>query len=166
MSLDVQVIGAANLHKVAAHIRAEGRKDLAREMGRALSKAADPIKQGIRTSAAETMPKRGGHQETLDKSLKFRLDRKQSTNAASVSLITYAEGKSERRDVTALEAGKLRHPVFGRYRMGHGGRRIANPWTVTKIRSGFHKRGTAKAMDETVKEMIHVVEDLAKRLAE
>lgn len=167
MAIDVRVEGAAELRRVAAQIRAEGRKDLSREMGKALSRAADPLKQKIRESAAETMPRSGGYAGAFEKSLRFRASQRGSGDSAAYSLSTYADGESERRDIRALEAGKLRHPVFGRSRPGRRkGERVANPWTVTSIRPGFHKRATAKAADEAVKQLNQVVGDFARRLIE
>lgn len=166
MALEVRVEGAAILRRVAAQIRAEGRKDLSRQMSDALSKATDPVRLSIRSSASEVMPREGGYQAAFDKSLRFRMSRRQGDSQASVSLTTFADGTSERRDIKALEAGKLRHPVWGRSRPGaRKGERHANPWAVTSIRAGFWKRGTDKALDEAQKELENVIEDLARKLA-
>jgi hypothetical protein len=164
MGLEFRIEGAATLHKVAAQMRAEGRKNLARELGTALSKAADPVKLSIRTEAEATMPSRGGYEVLFSKSLRFRLERRNGAQQASAKLITYADGTSERRDIGALEAGRLRHPVYGRGRRLKSGSHKANPWAVTSIRAGFHKRGTAHAMDEAQKQLGKVINDYAERL--
>jgi hypothetical protein len=165
MALEVHVVGAATLHRVAAQMRAEGRKDLSRAMSTALSKATEPVKRSIKESAAATMPREGGYAAALDKSLRFRMQRRGSGDTAAVTLVTYADGTSERRDVVALEAGRLRHPVFGRSRPGsRKGERHANPWAVTSIRAGFHKRGTDHAADEAQRQLESVIEDYAHRL--
>lgn len=168
MSLEFRIDGAATLHKVAARMRAEGRKDLSRTMGRALSQAADPLKATIRTEAEAVMPKRGGYEAVFSKSLRFRLDRRNGSQSATVQLITYAEGAGQRRDIRALERGNLRHPVFGRsHRLKKGvraGNLRANPWAVTSIRPGFHKRGTAHAMEQAQKQLTKVISDYADRL--
>lgn len=159
--------GAATLHRVAAQIRAEGRKDLSREMSKALSEATRPVQRAIRASAAETMPRQGGYNAAFDAGLAFRVNRRNRTNEASVNLITYSEGDQERRDIRSLEGGKLRHPVYGRSRPGaRKGERWANPWAVTKIRAGFWKRGTDQAADEAQAALTEVAESLAKRLAQ
>jgi hypothetical protein len=168
--LELRIEGADALHKVSAQIFREGKRNIAREMGTALSKAADPLKVSIRASAAETMPKTGGYSGVFSKSLRFRLERRNGVQQASASLITYADGAGERRDIRALEAGRLRHPVFGRSRrVGSGiqkGNRKANPWAVTSVRAGFHKRGTAHAMDDAQKQLGKVIDDYAERLIE
>lgn len=168
MSLEFRIEGAATLHKVAAQIYAEGRRNLAREMGNALSKAADPVKVSIRTEAVATMPKSGGYSALFSKSLRFRLERRNGAQQATAQLITYADGQGERRDIGALNRGNLRHPVFGRSRRLRSGVRAGNqrtnPWAVTSIRAGFHKRGTDHAMDEAQKQLGKVIDDYAKRL--
>lgn len=166
MGLEVRVEGAATLRKLAAHIRAEGNKSLTRQLGDALSRAADPVREAIRKSADETLPHRGGYAETFDRHLKFRTSRSnKGEDETTVSLFTYAEGESERRDIRALEAGKLRHPVYGRSRAGgRKGERIANPWSVTSIRAGFWQRGTDHALDEAQKELQNVINEFADRL--
>lgn len=165
MSLEVRVLGARELRRVAEQIRREGRKDLSRQLGRALSQAADPVKRAIRESADHTMPRRGGYQAVLGKSLRHRMARRSGSNSASVTLTTFAEGKGERRDVNALEAGRLRHPVFGRFGVSKHGVRTVHSWSTTSIRAGFHKRGTDGALDEAARQMVDVVQDLARRLA-
>lgn len=168
MALEIQISGAATLHKVAAQIRAQGSKDLSRQMGTALGKAADPLKVSIRAEAEKTMPGRGGYSAVFSKSLRFRLERRNGAQQARVNLVTYADGQGERRDIRSLEGGRLRHPVFGRgRRIKRGptaGTHKANPWAVTSIRPGFHKRGTDHAMDEAQKQLVDVVEDYAHRL--
>lgn len=166
MSLDVRIKGAVDLHKAAAQIRAEGNKDLAKEMSRGLSRAIEPVRKKIRSSAGETMPREGGYNAAFDKSLRFRMAHRNGANQSALSLTTFADGSSERRDIRSLEGGNLRHPVFGRSRPGpRKGERTANPWSVTKIRDGFWKRGTDSAMDEVEKEIGKVADGLLDRLA-
>ncbi len=164
MGLEVRVEGAASYHKLAAQMRAEGQKDLSREMGRALSLVADPVRKAIKAEAAKAMPSEGGYRALLTGSLKHRLSRRHAGQQAQVIVTTYAQGLKERRDVVALNRGTLRHPVWGRSRPGRRGERIANPWSVTKITPGFHDRGTAEAMDLAQARLGEVVEDFAARL--
>lgn len=165
MALEVRVDGAASLHRLAARMRAEGRQDLSRQMSEALSKAADPLKDTIRQEADQTMPRSGGYQAAFGKSLRFRVGRAGQSSSADVKLTTYADGSSERRDIRALNAGKLRHPIFGRSRPGaRKGERHANPWAVTSIHAGFWDRGVSGAMGQAEKQMQDVIDDYAHRL--
>lgn len=165
MAVELRVEGGATLRRVAARMRAEGRKDLTREMGEALSKATDPIRESIRASASEVMPREGGYQAAFDKSLRFKRTTRDGGTESSLILYTYADGTSERRDIRALDKGNLRHPVWGRSRPGpRKGERVANPWAVTSIRAGFFKRGTDGAMDEVQKNLQKVINTYAQAL--
>jgi hypothetical protein len=162
MGLDFQVDGQAQLRKLAAHIRATGNKGLGREFARALEKAVEPVKKSIVASAEQTMP--SGYRETLTRSLKHRRTTRASARQASVRLATYGDGKSERRDLPALNKGTLRHPVFGRSRPTRKGRK-SNPWAVTSIRAGFHDRAIEDAGDKAEQALRGVLDDFAERLA-
>lgn len=152
MSLEVSIDGAATLHRVAAQMRAQGAKDLSKQMSAALSKATNPVRVSIDTEAAAVMP--SGYKALLTGSLRHRTSRRSSGNQARVILTTYADGKQERREIRSLEAGALRHPLFGRKKR----------WYVTHIRPGFHQRGTENAMEESRDAMIGVVREYAARL--
>lgn len=163
MGVDVRITGGDQIRQVAAQIRATGNKGLGREMGRALDKAIEPVKVAIDKSAGETMP--SGYKAALTASLKHRRSLRSATRTASVRLTTTAKGEKENRDLTALERGQLRHPVYGRFRRLKGGRFRKNPWAVTRIRAGFHERGIQDAADEAEKKLIEVLDDFADRLA-
>lgn len=152
MSLEVSIDGAATLHRVAARMRAAGQADLSKQMSRALSKALDPVRASIAVEAGEVMP--GAYKSLLTGSLRHRVSRRSAGNQARVILATYADGKQQRREIRALEAGALRHPLFGRKKR----------WYVTRIRPGFHKRGTESAMDAAREGLLQVVKDYADKL--
>lgn len=141
---------------------------MAKEMGAALLKATKPVQVAIAREADEVMPKHGGYRTEFAASLRFRLNRRAQGNRATVILLTFANGKGQRRDIGALERGILRHPVYGRSRRVRSGARAGtrhpNPWSVTKIRGGFHQRGTDGAMDEAAQELVKVIDDFAHRL--
>jgi hypothetical protein len=138
-------------------------------MGKALAQSTEPVKLEIKAEAERVMPSEGGYRSLLTKSLRWRMSRRSAGQVAQVILATYADGTSERRDINALERGSLRHPIYGRSRRiktGHrAGTIIPNPWAVTTIRSGFHQRGTANAMDAAQAALAEVIEDYAGRLA-
>lgn len=163
MSLSLSVDGASTLKQVAAQIRAEGKKDLGRELGAALERAAQPIKVAI-AEEYRGLPTQGGYAALVSKSLSFRSTKR----GAKYTLVTYLDGLKERRDIRALEGGKLRHPVWGRSRKIKRGRKAGsirkNPWAVTRVRGGFHERGTDQAAEFARQEVLEVVEDFAQRL--
>lgn len=159
--VEVRIDGQAQIRKLAAHIRASGDKGLGRELAKALEKAVEPLKQAIVTSAGQAMP--SGYTATLTRSLRHRRTTRVAARQASVRLATFGEGAKERRDLPSLEAGRLRHPVYGRSRPTRRGR-SANPWAVTRIRSGFYERGIQRAGDEAEKRALVVLDEFADRL--
>ena len=152
MSLEVTVTGAATFTRVAAQVRAEGSKDLSRALGRALEKVTRPVTASITAEADKAMP--SGYKELLTGSLRHRASRRNGGQQAQLIIRTYADGKKERRDLPSLEAGKLRHPLFGRKKV----------WYVTSVTPGFHRRGTELAADEATEALDKVVKDFAARL--
>lgn len=152
MSLEISIEGSATLKQVVDRMRAAGRKDLSREMSTALSRVVVPVKASIDVEAGKAMP--SGYRSLLTGSLRHRMSRRNGGNQARILLTTYADGKSERREVRSLEAGKLRHPLFGRKKK----------WYITVIPPGFHKRGTENAMDDAMDAMHDVVQDFARKL--
>lgn len=163
MALSVQISGAATYHEVAARIRAEGNKGLGREMTRALERASRPIERAV-TVEYKGLPTSGGYAGDFSKSLRFRLSSRTSARSSSLRVLTFADGTHERRDIGALEAGRLRHPVYGRSRAGRSGRRTPNPWAVTTVRGDFHKRGTDGAIKDASRELSAVLADFSHRL--
>jgi hypothetical protein len=163
VGIDVSITGAAALRRVAAQVRASGDKGLGREMSRGLQRAAKPVQAAIRREYLK-LPVAGGYAGVFSKSVRFRTAVRTGARTASFRLLTYADGAHQRRDIDAVEAGRLRHPVYGRTRAGRAGRRTSNPWAVQAIAGGYHRRGTDSAADEAESEMAKVLDDLSSRL--
>lgn len=163
MSLEIDLQGVDLLQQVGARIRANGRKDIGQQLGRALAAASKDLEGEIRDEY-KALPTQGGYAGLMSRSLKFRTSRR----GARVTLATYADGTKQRRDIQALEGGSLRHPVYGRSRKIKRGKKAGssqpNPWAVTRIKGGYHERGTAKAADLARDQVVKVVEDFAAKL--
>jgi hypothetical protein len=163
VSITLGLDGAATLKQVADTIRSEGRKDLSKELGDALARAAKPIQADIKEQYQQ-LPSGGGYRGLFSRSLNFRATRR----GARYTLVTYADGTKERRDIRALESGSLRHPIYGRSRKVKRGKKTGsvrkNPWAVTRVRGGFHERGTDQAAEHARQEVLAVVKDFAQRL--
>lgn len=162
--MEIRITGGAKLRAVAAEIKALGDKGLGKQMSAALRQAAKPVQAAIRTEIDDVMPSRGGYRATISKTLRFRTAVKTSTRQSAFVLTTYADGTSQRRDIVALNAGRLRHPVYGRSRTTRHGRQ-PNPWSATRIRAGFFDRGTAKAAAAAEEEMGKVLDEFRDQLA-
>lgn len=154
MSLDVQILGGGQLRELADRINASSQRGLGREMASGLRKASQPVQRSI-AEEYEGLPSSGGYKALFSRSLRFRTQLRTGARQASFRLTTFADGTRQRRDIDALEGGELRHPVHGRR---------ARRWTVTRVRGGFHRRGTDDAADQAEKEMSIVLRDFAAKL--
>lgn len=154
MALEFEVSGSSQLHVLAERIRAVGNKGLGQEFARALKDTAEPLQASVREESARVLPASHGYAALFSESLQFRTQLRTGAREASLRLITYADGKSERRDIRTINSGALRHPLFGRRKH----------WFTTRVRSGFFDRGTDQAADVAEKKMLAVIDDFAKRL--
>jgi hypothetical protein len=156
--------GSAQLRQVAGAIKAAGDKGMGKEMSAGLRRAAKPLQAAILDSAAETLPQGGGYAAEFTRSMRFRTSVRAAARQAAFRLVTFSDGTKERRDIRRLEAGQLRHPVFGRSRALRNRQRVPNPWAVTAIKPGFFERGTSKAAAAVETEMLAVLGELAARI--
>lgn len=147
--MKVTVTGDAGYKAFATSCRDFARTGLDKELDRGLREAGEDIAQAVRTSSDIFMP--SGYEELFRSRLLSKVEPIRVAVGHGVTVIIYARGRSGRRDVERLEQGILRHPVYGRYRTLKSGKRQANPWTITKIRPGFHSVPVAFASPRAVK---------------
>jgi hypothetical protein len=145
----------AELRYFAAKLRKAAARDLTRVLKRAQRNAVKPLQKEIKTEALASLPKRGGHNATMSKAVKTSVSG--GTPGRPLIVRVYARGKVEERDVAAVNAGRLRHPVFG-----HRG-----TWKVTRVRPGFVDRPVDKLADKVLEasadEVGQLLEEIARR---
>jgi hypothetical protein len=89
------------------------------------------VQPEVKAEAAGTLPKRGGYAVVMSRSVKAKTAVKATAARIVASADVSARGKGEDRDVSAVDKGRLRHPVFGHRR---------HPWKVTAVPPGFVTR--------------------------
>lgn len=151
--MDLRILGAREFFLLAADCRGAARRDLAREVKGALGSSVKPATAAIKQAAMRTMPERGGYRRVLVPALKVQ---PQARSAFGLRLVISARGRSELRDVKALDRGQLRHPVFGKRR---------NPWVVTSIRPGFATDTFEKQADAIVARLGEALGAVANEIA-
>jgi hypothetical protein len=72
----------------------------------------------------------------------------------TVQVTATARGKREKRDVRSVDAGRLRHPLYGN----------RNHWYDTRIEAGFFSRSTDKFVDDLRREIVNVIDDIIRTL--
>lgn len=167
MGLSVKVTGSPQLHSLRTRLRETGDKGLGKELGRGLRRAASKFPPAVRAEVPKAMP--SGYAPVLARSLRFRLSVRDSRTTSWVTYRVYGDGQKERRDVPRLNAGVLRHPVFGRTRplKNHARYRatsMANPWVAQKVRKGFVDRPVDRLSGDVAREMRAVVDTIANMI--
>ena len=146
----------AELRYFAAKLRKAAAQDLTRVLKRAQRNAVKPLQKEIKTEALASLPKRGGYNATMSKAVKTSVSG--GTPGRPLIVRVYARGKVEERDVAAVNAGRLRHPVFGVWR------RKVPP---TLVRPGFVDRPVDKLADKVLEasadEVGQLLEEIARR---
>jgi hypothetical protein len=96
------------------------------------------LQPDIKAEAAKSLPHRGGYAVVMSRSVGARTAVKATATRITATADVSARGKTEERDVAAVNRGRLRHPVFGRRRA---------PWKVTTVLPGFVDRPIDRAGD-------------------
>ena len=104
MAADFEIRGAQDLTVLAKRLKDAGRNDLRKELLRGVRESGADAVLAIRDSALESLPRRGG--------LAAKVAAEKATMRAS-----YGSGGARvslrRKRGRGLNAGRLRHPVFG-----------------------------------------------------
>lgn len=139
-----------------------------KELGKRLRAAAKPLRPAIQVEAAARLPKRGGYAPLMSKSVRARTTVREDRLSALISVTIYSAGKKQRRDIVKIDAGTLRHPVFGRSRRLRRGNRagtyIRNPWSVTAVPPRFVSDPIDDVGPRVVKAGREVVDDFINKL--
>jgi hypothetical protein len=150
VSVEITIRGAGELRRVAAQLRAE-QKALQANIVRGARRAVRPLERAIRAEVPAHMP--GGYTAVLAPALRITTSVR-FASSPGIRIRVRAAGKVEDRDVASLDAGVLRHPLFGN--RGH--------WYAQGIRAGFVS-GPARALaDDVYRELNQVAEDVRQRI--
>ncbi len=140
--------GAEQLAALSQVLKRMGDKDLQRQLSRSGNEVATAFRRAVRFSALDTLPKRGGLNKVVAAKLSPRTQRRASSSGAGIRVV--AVGKKGMRDLAALDAGTVRHPVFGR----------RSKWIAQDVPAGFWTRpaesmqGHAQALLEQAMEAV------------
>lgn len=100
-----------------------------------------------------TLPKRGGYAALLAAAI--RTTTRVTTGAVIKAAVTVsAQGRREQRDVSSVNLGRLRHPVWGNRKV----------WATTRVLPGFVTRPIDRARDRIVDVARDARDELANRI--
>jgi hypothetical protein len=160
----VGVTGSAELRAIAADVRRARDTELQKRLANGLRKAARPIDKNVRKSLSVFMPASGGYAAVVTGAFRARVSIKLVGRGAAVTVVGTAKGKGEKRDLAALDAGTLRHPVFGRYRRVRG-QKLARPWVAQGVPPGFFTKPAAEMVGEAQAQVDKVAAEIAAIIA-
>lgn len=147
---DFEVRGANQLEEVARRLKAAGAGDLRKELLAGIRAANKPVIAEIRASARENLPKSGGL-AALIASSSYGTRTRTSGNSVGVQI----RGTSRSvKGLRALNAGRLRHPVFGN----------RSTWVEQSVTPGFFSKPIEKSKEELRHGIETVLADIAKRI--
>lgn len=150
--MEVRLTGGAQLHDVRRKLKDIGDKGLGKQMGKALREVTQPLRKEIRAEVPRAMP--SGYAPTLSKSLQFRQSVRETRHTARVEFRVYAKGQREKRDVPALNRGRLRKPLFGN----------RSRWYDQKVRVGFVDRPVDRLGPDIKRQMNAVIDTIADQI--
>lgn len=143
--LDIKFLEEARLARMKEAIRQARIRVLKRELAGAQRRAFRPLEREIKASALRMLPKRGGYARIMAAAVKV------STRHVGLRyyVVIYARGRNELRDVRKVNAGFLRHPVFGHRR---------RKWATTGVPPGFVMIPVRKLGDQLAQESLDALQ--------
>jgi hypothetical protein len=153
----INVTGAKDLYRFANALHEAGKADLKRQLDRASRAAGKVIVDEVEKSMNQYIPANFERRwdQAFDTKVEVRL-----VASRRITVVFWATGKRERRDIKAINAGRLRHPVYGRNRRLKSGELMANPWVMQTIRAGLVDEPFRRATPAAVKK----IDDAVKRV--
>ena len=139
----IEIQGAEQFAELSKRLRAAANKDLQKEMSLSISRAMRPLTAAIRASAASTLPQSGGLAARIAKS-SMRTKRR----ALGITLIA-----SNAYTLKKLDAGSVRHPVFGRGR-----------WVTQSVTPGWWTRPTTAFAPQARAAVQKALDDVAAKI--
>ncbi|GEA79934.1 hypothetical protein [Cellulomonas uda] len=146
---DFEVTGADKLRTLSVKLKAAGDRDITNTLRRELRAGSKETRTAVKRSAIETLPARGG------------LNRWAATTpgiTASLSGRNPSVRITQRKrghDIAALDAGTVRHPIYGRRKT----------WVAQDITPGFFTKPIERDADKLRRLVTEKVSDAATRAA-
>ena len=103
---------ASELEAIAFRLRRAGDEDLGRELTRAMRDAVAPVPGEIRAGLRPHLPDRYADILNADLDIKV-IARNSGGSTADAAVAVYAQNTGPSRALRKLDAGILRHPLFG-----------------------------------------------------
>jgi hypothetical protein len=141
---------ADDLKAFAKRCREVGRKDLSRELNKAITDVVRPLKTELPASALRKLPRRGGLAKRVAES-KIGVRKKPE----GVTVVT-----KNKYDLAKLDAGFNRHPVLPR----RGTPRSQWVWVEQRVRPGWFTEPAEALKPEAIRRLDAALKEVARKL--
>jgi hypothetical protein len=148
--VDVRVEGAEQLAELAALLKRLDDRELRKRMLAGLREAGKPLARAAEDAARANLPRGGGLNEWVAGS-KFAIRTKTTGKSAGIRVVATKRG----HDLVGMNAGVVRHPVFGIWRP-------ATP--PTRIRPGWWQDAIEGHADQTREALGEVLDDISAKI--
>jgi hypothetical protein len=145
---DFEVRGSHDLAVLAKRLKDAGRGDLRKELLKGIRTAAKEAIPDIRQSAYRTLPRRGGLAQAVGGQA-YTTRTSLALSGAKVRIV--GQGMKE---LTDIDEGRLRHPVFG----------DRSTWRGQAVTPGFFSGAVARRAPDIRKQIEAAVNDIAKQV--
>lgn len=144
---------------LAIRLRKAAARDLQREVRSAKVRSVQPLQAEIKTEAVRTLP--SGYGPLMGKDVRVSTQ----TRGSTLQVRVFARGRTELRDVRAINGGVLRHKLFGRSTYFDRAGRKRSGWFAQRVRPGFVDRPVDDLADRVLREAAHGVGEVLQKIA-
>lgn len=146
--MDIKVTGAEEFGILARRLKEAGDKELRKELYAGINRSVKLLREDVKDAAEQQIPGRYG--DILRSELKVSARKR----AAGRNPAIYLLGKAGNRDVSSLNRGRLRHPLFGNRRR----------WYNQQIRPGFWSQTLVNDAPRVRAELIEAIRRVAAKI--
>jgi hypothetical protein len=158
----MQVTGQKDLYRLAHNLHTAGQKGLKRELDKASRQAGDVIAKEVKDHTRDYIP--ANFEARFDTAMETKVEVRLLASRR-ITIVFWARGKTVNRDIKAINAGRLRHPVFGRNRRLKNGTLQANPWVMQRIRPGLVDEPAERALPKAKKKIEDAINRVSQQIA-
>jgi hypothetical protein len=154
----ITVTGAEGLARLGRALKEAGRNDLRKELLRGVRRASKPMIPAARRAAAESLPHRGGLAADVA-GAKWVVRTRLQGQGAGVRITGAWTSEGRQHDLSKMDSGLLRHPVWGHPVHGPGA-----VWVGQAIKPRWFSDAMQALAPEIRGELSKVIDEVSKKL--
>lgn len=152
MSPEVRNEGAEKFARLARALREIGDKELRKELYRGINRAIRPLSASVKKSTTSYFPRR--YALELKKSLRIETKKRPIRDPAITLGGVAKTQRGKDRNLSALNRGRLRHPLYGNRKH----------WFNQQVKTGWWDEPLSDGADEVRQELVNVLDDIGRKL--